>query len=575
MEEAGDEAVAVQSMRGAGDARDGGARARSDAAASARAASEASGRPVVESYGAEGDADDGSSDDEPAVRVHAEQSDADALPEPLPPPPKPPPPLKPPRQAPQQSQPQPVPPPLQELPHPPVRESSRTRTLLELSTLAGRRMLTVTSRLMSSNQRISRTVSLESEPSTPMDYSVSGDVLRIARRRWRRAWRRLRRRCLWLVCTKARGTCPLRCSRIAWRHDNAAATNGVIRPPPRAQTWQELTVLVIVANTVIMASEFASMSDSLVHAFSYCNYAFTAYFAVEMALKLIGEGVATYVGNNMNNFDAVVVTISLAEIVATQAGGGGGAGSLSVLRALRLLRIFKLAKSWTELNEVITIIGRSIMALSSLSLVVGLYMFIFALLGQQLFGFKQMFCDVTGVPTAKSRCRPGLDLPCPEHYHCFAPCLASQNGSWVTYADPLYLATPPDAAVAGGFPDFDGSRYNLGGGLCVEYPGDHGGSQWLVDLGKAYRPHGHWDNVLNGFFTVFRILTFDNWDNLWWDAMRSNGVFSCFFFIICAHPRSPHIAGATLDCMRVRRLATAGQQPLPRPQASASATTSF
>ena len=47
-----------------------------------------------------------------------------------------------------------------------------------------------------------------------------------------------------------------------------------------------------------------------------------------------------------------------------------------------------------------------------------------------------------------------------------------------------------------GFPNYDGSRYAGLGGLCVGY--DDGGAQpkYLVNLGKGYHPHGHYDNIL-------------------------------------------------------------------------------
>ncbi|CAF4489155.1 unnamed protein product, partial [Rotaria magnacalcarata] len=40
---------------------------------------------------------------------------------------------------------------------------------------------------------------------------------------------------------------------------------------------------------------------------------------------------------------------------------------LSVLRSFRLLRIFKLAKSWSTLNRLISIVGKSIRALANLT----------------------------------------------------------------------------------------------------------------------------------------------------------------------------------------------------------------
>ena len=59
---------------------------------------------------------------------------------------------------------------------------------------------------------------------------------------------------------------------------------------------------------------------------------------------------------------------------------------VSMLRSLRLLRVFKLAKSWKSLNDILTIMGSVIGGLSNLTFVVGIIIFIFAVMGMQLYG---------------------------------------------------------------------------------------------------------------------------------------------------------------------------------------------
>jgi len=68
------------------------------------------------------------------------------------------------------------------------------------------------------------------------------------------------------------------------------------------------------------------------------------------------------------------------------------ANSLSVLRAARLLRVFKLARSWEELNRVIIGILRSFSQVMYLSLLLMLFVFVFALMGMQLFGYQFATC---------------------------------------------------------------------------------------------------------------------------------------------------------------------------------------
>jgi hypothetical protein len=106
-----------------------------------------------------------------------------------------------------------------------------------------------------------------------------------------------------------------------------------------------------------------------------------------------------------------------------------GGGGLSVLRTFRLLRVFKLARNWKELNRIINAIFRSFRNVSYLSALLLLFVFVFALMGMQLFGYNFSTCDIGG---ATMLCPPGLDpvVDCPNHYDCYVPCQDSTAGTW-------------------------------------------------------------------------------------------------------------------------------------------------
>ena len=61
------------------------------------------------------------------------------------------------------------------------------------------------------------------------------------------------------------------------------------------------------------------------------------------------------------------------------------------------LRVFKLAKSWPTLNLLISIMGKTVGALGNLTLVLCIIIFIFAVMGMQLFGKSY-----TGKPTFRT-----------------------------------------------------------------------------------------------------------------------------------------------------------------------------
>ncbi|EEB14510.1 sodium channel protein type 4 subunit alpha, putative [Pediculus humanus corporis] len=138
--------------------------------------------------------------------------------------------------------------------------------------------------------------------------------------------------------------------------------------------------LCIVVNTLFMALDHHDMDKDMDRALKSGNYFFTATFAIEATLKLIAMSPKFYFQEGWNIFDFIIVALSLLELGLENVQG------LSVLRSFRLLRVFKLAKSWPTLNLLISIMGRTVGALGNLTFVLCIIIFIFAVMGMQLFG---------------------------------------------------------------------------------------------------------------------------------------------------------------------------------------------
>uniref|UniRef100_A0A6I8P302 Sodium channel protein n=1 Tax=Ornithorhynchus anatinus TaxID=9258 RepID=A0A6I8P302_ORNAN len=136
----------------------------------------------------------------------------------------------------------------------------------------------------------------------------------------------------------------------------------------------------IVLNTLFMAMEHYKMTETFKLLLHIGNLVFTGIFTAEMVFKVIALDPYYYFQTSWNIFDSIIVILSLMEL------GLPKKGSLSVLRSFRLLRVFKLAKSWPTLNTLIKIIGNSVGALGNLTLVLAIIVFIFAVVGMQLFG---------------------------------------------------------------------------------------------------------------------------------------------------------------------------------------------
>ncbi|ETE65133.1 Sodium channel protein type 8 subunit alpha, partial [Ophiophagus hannah] len=176
----------------------------------------------------------------------------------------------------------------------------------------------------------------------------------------------------------------------------------------------------IVLNTLFMAMEHHPMTPQFEHVLAVGNLVFTGIFTAEMFLKLIAMDPYYYFQEGWNIFDGFIVSLSLLELMLADVEG------LSVLRSFRLLRVFKLAKSWPTLNMLIKIIGNSVGALGNLTLVLAIIVFIFAVVGMQLFGknYKECVCKIN----------PDCDLPrwhMHDFFHSFLIVFRVLCGEWI------------------------------------------------------------------------------------------------------------------------------------------------
>ena len=131
-----------------------------------------------------------------------------------------------------------------------------------------------------------------------------------------------------------------------------------------------------------MGLEHRPMEEDFEKMLSDANTVFTLIFALEMVIKLIGLQPYYYFQDTWNIFDAFIVTMSLMEFILVNVS------SFSALRTFRLMRVMKLAKSWPTLNMLMKIIINAMGALGNLILVLIIILFIFAVVGMQLFHEK-------------------------------------------------------------------------------------------------------------------------------------------------------------------------------------------
>lgn len=183
------------------------------------------------------------------------------------------------------------------------------------------------------------------------------------------------------------------------------------------ESWQFETcsTLIIVANTIVLATDRHGIDDKSASQLEIANFCFSIYFGVEMVVKIFGLGFFNYLHDSFNTFDAVIVIASLIELLASPPEflGGDGAGASTALRSFRLFRMVKLAKNWTSMQLLMAKLVKTLADMVSFIVLLCLFIFIFAMLGIELFSNRMCFDDdelvvLPGEPGHDSCERPRL-----------------------------------------------------------------------------------------------------------------------------------------------------------------------
>mmetsp|Transcript_1005 Transcript_1005/g.1224 ORF Transcript_1005/g.1224 Transcript_1005/m.1224 type:complete len:2440 (-) Transcript_1005:185-7504(-) len=143
----------------------------------------------------------------------------------------------------------------------------------------------------------------------------------------------------------------------------------------------------ILFNLGVLAMDSHGITKSTATFLSRANLSLTGIFCFEMVAKLFTGGIPGYVSSKWNLFDGFIVIGSVLELA--MASGASSLGALRVVRMLRLTRVARLARlanKWKSLQGVLSLMVKSSSGMGPVLLLLVLFMFIFSILGMQMFG---------------------------------------------------------------------------------------------------------------------------------------------------------------------------------------------
>ncbi|KAG8510395.1 Sodium channel protein type 7 subunit alpha [Galemys pyrenaicus] len=149
-------------------------------------------------------------------------------------------------------------------------------------------------------------------------------------------------------------------------------------------------IICIIVNIYFLALEHYPMSEETSNVLSIGNLVFIGIFTTEMILKIIAMHPYGYFQVGWNIFDSLIVFHGLTELYLANVSG------LATFRIFRLLRIFKLGKYWPTFKILMLTLNKSLVALKNMVLLLFIFTFFSAVVGQKLFGFyyRKNVCNI-------------------------------------------------------------------------------------------------------------------------------------------------------------------------------------
>jgi hypothetical protein len=175
-------------------------------------------------------------------------------------------------------------------------------------------------------------------------------------------------------------------------------------------TWFEVTIMVVIGlNTIFFAITHYEQSAKVSQVLWVGNAVFTAVYVVEAFVKIVGHGMVYFKDSDgnvdaWNVFDFTIASSSVIALVldlsvnlavpwAPSTAGGVGGGIVGLLRILRVFRVFRFLRFAANIRRLVLTLIVSLPALINIFVVYILVIFIYSVVGMNMFKDVVQFAD--------------------------------------------------------------------------------------------------------------------------------------------------------------------------------------
>ncbi|EQC31375.1 hypothetical protein, variant [Saprolegnia diclina VS20] len=239
----------------------------------------------------------------------------------------------------------------------------------------------------------------------------------------------------------------------SFRHPRVRSVRSRVKAIYSHRGYYMFNMAVTLINVVALATTHYQMSYAFSFGVELVEFVCLFWFLLDLVVRLIAFGPGPYFKELFNWLDATSILLGVLDYCVNKPGFIDGTVSpTSPFTALRALRVLRLAQAWGPLRRLLLATTSAMGEIVHFLVFLALFVYIFALMGMDLFATKFYF-DANNRP------------------------LAAANAS-------------------------------------------------LLQLHRS-----NFDTLPNALFTVFQILTYDDWNNVMYDGWLSTGPLAPLYFI--------------------------------------------
>ena len=173
------------------------------------------------------------------------------------------------------------------------------------------------------------------------------------------------------------------------------ALSGRVEDLVTAPAFNAVATLLVMVNVVLLAVPYHNEPIERTRWLESASKTLSLLFIGEFGLKIVGLGCRRYWQNKWNCLDGTLVLISIGELMLENVAGDTllspkFTSTLRLLRVIRVMRAMRVIRQWPTMYRNVVAFVNAVPQVTNLLILMGCVVFIFAIIGMQLFGLTQL-----------------------------------------------------------------------------------------------------------------------------------------------------------------------------------------